>query len=137
MATVAATTTGRVELIDTLEVEQTTLLAAVDITAPSFVRANASGKWEVALATSAGAAAGARFAPRSVKAGMPLTAYRKGKFGGFNVTQAFNAPLYLSDTGTLADAAGTASVQVGRVIPGTANPVAQAHDKNVEINCPE
>lgn len=134
MATVALTTADRIEVVEWGE--QETLPAAADVTAGTFVRQDANGNWVQALADTAPHSAGPRLALRTVKSGEALTAMKSGVVSGYTVTQAFNAALYLSDTGTLADAAGTVSVQVGRVLPGTANQAGSAHDKNVRIDCP-
>ncbi len=134
MATVALSTAGRLEVIE--PGEQETLIANVAITAGWGVQQNSSGRWIVALADTAPHSAGTRIALRTVAAGEPLTAMKSGVIGGFTVSQAFDAPLYLSDTGTIADAAGTVSVAIGRVVPGTANQAGDAHDKNIRIDCP-
>ncbi|HEV7299013.1 MAG TPA: hypothetical protein VGN72_06565 [Tepidisphaeraceae bacterium] len=134
MATVATTTAGRIEVVEWGE--QDNGVAAADITAGTFVRKDTSGKWIQSLATSATNAAGARLALRTVKAGEALTGMKNGVVSGYTVTQAYNASLYLSDTGTLADTAGTTSVVVGRVLEGTAVAPGTAYDKNVRIDCP-
>lgn len=134
MATVAPTVAGRIESI--VPGEEYTKPTAADITAGTFVREDTNGNWIQALATSAANAKGSRLALRTVKSGQALTAARTGVYGGFTITQAFNVDLFLSDTGTLADAAGTASVLVARVIAGTANDLSAAHDKNIELDCP-
>lgn len=134
MATVAPTETGVVQVVEWGE--QKSLPAAADIVGGTFVREDASGNYVQALADTAPHAAGARLALHSVKSGEALTAARTGVYGGFTISQAFNAALYLSDTGTLADAAGTVSTVVGRVRSATANVVTAAHDKLVELNCP-
>lgn len=56
-------------------------------------------------------------------AGEYVTGVRKGKIAGFDLSGLnFSAAVYLSDTDkTLADAAGTVSTVVGRVIPATGN----------------
>lgn len=137
MATVAPSTAGRVEIVEWPKAhEQLSARAAAAITAGTFVRLDTSGDWIQALATSTTNSAGVYFAPRSVAAGEALTGMKAGTFGGLTVSQAFNATLYLSDTGTLADAAGTVSVGVGRVISGTANQAGAAHDKLVRIEIP-
>lgn len=134
MATIAPSTAGRIEVIESIE--QKTLKSSAAINAGTYVRENSSGQWEQALATSAGAAAGARLALRTVVAGEALTAMKRGVVGGFTISQAFNAATYLSDTGTVADAAGTAPVVTGRVRAATANDVTAAHDKVLEVDCP-
>jgi hypothetical protein len=134
MATLALATADRIEVVEWGE--QKTLTAAADITAGTFVREDASGNWVQALATTATNAAGARLALRTVKTGEALTAMKSGTVSGFTVPQAHNASLYISDTGTLADAAGTVSVVVARVRAARANLVATVADKVVTIDCP-
>jgi hypothetical protein len=52
-------------------------------------------------------------------AGQATSLLERGAIGGYDVSgMAYDAPVYLSDTaGALADAAGTATVIVGRVVP--------------------
>jgi hypothetical protein len=134
MATIAQATAGVVEVVDSIE--QKTLPCAADIVGGTFVRENASGEWVQALATSAANAKGARLALRSAKTGEGLTAMKTGIVGGFTITQAFNVDVFISDTGTVADAAGTASVVIGRVRSATGNQTGAAHDKVLTIDCP-
>jgi ABC-type enterobactin transport system permease subunit len=134
MATVAPTTAGRIDVVEWGQ--QETAPAAAAIVAGTFVRQDTSGNWIQALATSAANAKGARLALRTVASGEALTAMKNGVVSGFTISQAYNVDLFLSDTGTLADAAGTSSVVVGRVVPGNANDLSTAHDKNVRIDCP-
>lgn len=134
MATVALTTADQLEIIEWGE--QKTLTCGEDVTAGTFVQENASGNWIKALADTAPHAAGARLALKTVKSGNALTAARTGVYGGFTISQAFGAALYLSDTGTLADAAGTVSTVVGRVRAADGNALTAAHDKVVALDCP-
>lgn len=70
--------------------------------------ANDSGKEQVrGIALAAGAA------------GETIPMLKRGPLAGYTLTsQAYDAPLYLSNTaGALADAAGTMTVVVGRVMP--------------------
>lgn len=141
MATVAATTAGRVDIVEWPKPhEQLSAVAAADITANTFVRQDANGKWIVATAATAADAVGAYYAPRTVKSGEALTAVKECVIGGLTVPQAFNAPLYIGAAGELTDtapiAAGNVTVQAGRVIPGTANQLGEPHDKLVRIALP-
>lgn len=137
MATVAPTTAGVVEVVEWPDNEgQKSLPCSVALVGGTFARENASGEWEAALATSAANGAGAHLLLRSGAAGECVTGMRRGVVGGFTVSQAHNAGLFLSDTGTLADAAGTASISVGRVTSGTANLVTAAQDKLIRIDVP-
>lgn len=102
-----------------------TLPASVDIAAGQAVRPDAaSGKWVLALATSAANAGDTHVALTTVKAGEPLTAVKSScvlDVGEALAALSFGAIVYLSDTaGTLADSAGTVSTVMGKVIPGWA-----------------
>lgn len=83
----------------------------------------------------AGTAPEARIFGVQVKAGVAdgqgRTAVRKGVLDGFNLDAlAFDATVFLSNTdGRLADAAGTTSVAVGRVIAGRSNLRGNTPDK--------
>lgn len=134
MATVAPATAGIVEIVEPGEAY--TKPAGADLVGGTFVREDANGNWVQALADTAPHVAGARLLVQSVKAGVAATAFKTGVFGGFTISQAFNATLYISDTGTLADAAGTVSTAVARVDSGTANLVTAAHDKLIVLHCP-
>jgi hypothetical protein len=134
MATISPSTAGRIEVIE--PGEQMTLPAAADLTAGTGVKPDTNGAFIQALATSASNGAGVMLALRTVKSGEALTAMKSGVVGGFTISQAYGAAVYLSDTGTVADAAGTSSIQLGRVVPGTANTLDAAHDKNIRLGAP-
>lgn len=137
MATVALTTTDQLEVIVPPPPEDIkSLTAGADISAGTFVQENTSGNWIQALADTTGHAAGARLALKTVKSGQALDAARTGVFGGFTISQAYNAALFLSDTGTLADAAGTVSVAVGRVRAAAGNVLSGSRDKVIALDCP-
>lgn len=137
MATVALATAGVLEVVEWPDPpDAQTLRAAADLAAGTFVREDASGNWVQALSTTAPNMLGARLALRTVKTGEALTAIRRGTVSGFTVSQAYNATLYINDTGVLGDAAGTVSQIAGRVVPGTANLVTAAQDKLVAIDLP-
>ena len=128
MADIALDTADRVEVVESFI--QMTLPAAEAIEAGAAVRIDTSGNFANGNGTDATEADIYGIAVKSVAAGIPVTAIRKGVLDGFNFSQAFNATIYLSDTdATLADAAGTVSRIVGRVIPGTANLLGAAKDK--------
>ena len=53
----------------------------------------------------------------TVGAGMPVSILVEGELTGYTLTGAYDSALYVSDTaGELADAAGTTSLQVGRIV---------------------
>lgn len=134
MANIALTTADKVEVVG-IPGRQLTLPAAEAITAGAPVRIDTSnGKFTNANGTTTGEARVWGIATSTVAAGGTLTAVRNGIMDGFNFSQAYDAAVYLSDTdGRLADAAGTVSVVVGRVIPGTAVPLGTAYDKLLSV----
>ena len=68
---------------------------------------------------------------KTVAAGLPVTAIRKGVMDGWDLSALdYDAPVYLSDTdGRLSTVAGTTSVVMGRVIPATSVSLGTAYDK--------
>lgn len=132
MANIAVATAGKVHIVESIQ--QKTLLATEAILAGAPVRIHTDGKWTNANGTAAGEARVWGIATASVAAGVALTAIRQGILDGFTFTQAYDAAIYLSDTdGTLADAAGTVSTIVGRVVPGTATTLGTAYDKLLSV----
>jgi hypothetical protein len=130
MALIAVTTAGRVEVVGIPETQKT-LVAAEAILAGGAVRIDTTtGKFTNSNGTTAPEARIYGIATKSVAAGEPVTAIRKGELDGFTFSQAYDAAIYLSDTdGRLGDAAGTVSVIVGRVVPTTGEPLGTANDK--------
>lgn len=128
MADIAVTTfdypvqsTATKQSVRTVEsIQQDTGVAGEAITAGAPVRIDtATGRYVNAAAGVAGTADVYGVAVNTAPAGMALTVIRRGVMDGFNLTaQAFGALVYLSNTaGRIADAAGTVSVVLGRVIP--------------------
>lgn len=128
MANLTLTTADRVEVVES-DIQQTSL-AAEAITAGAPVRDDGNGLFTNSNGTDATEANAYGVATKTVVAGFPVTAVRKGVLDGFTGLPAFGAAVYVSDTdGRLADAAGTVSVKVGRVIPGTAELLGAANKK--------
>jgi hypothetical protein len=128
MANIALTTANKVEVVESLE--QMTLPAAEAITAGAIVRIDTAGKFTNANGSSTTENDLYGVATRTVAAGIALTAIRRGVMDGYVFTQAYNTRVYASDTdGRIADAAGTASKVVGRVIPSWATTRGTAADK--------
>lgn len=140
MAVLALTTANRVEVVESYE--QLTLPAAEAIVAGAPIAivpsSTGAGQWVNADANGAGhLATVAAIALKTVTAGQALTGMKRGILEGFNLTsQNYFAPIYVSDTvGILGDAAGTATLQVGRVIPASAHPpITVAADKLLYVD---
>jgi hypothetical protein len=136
MATVALDTAGVVDIVLAKE-PNLSMIGATNIVASQCYRPDSNGAAVLAVATAASNGAGARLALRTAPAGEPVSFMRSGVVDGFNVSQTNGAVLYLSDTGTVADAPGTVTIILGRVIPGNANVLSAARDKVVEVDLPE
>lgn len=135
MADMTLATASKIN-VGTLTVEQFTGVAAAAITAGSPVCFDANGKWIVADANAGAADACFGIAVRTVAAGEALTVVRRGLMDGWSNLPAYGAPVYVSDTaGALADAAGTASIIVGYVVPVFATNLGTAADKALMVEC--
>lgn len=134
MAAISLVTAGKINVLESII--QLTLPAVEDIVAGEAVRLDtASGKFTGSNATAAGEARVYGIALRTVKAGEPVTALRKGVVDGFNITQAYDAAVYLNDAdGVIGDAAGTVSTVIGRVVPGALTTLGTALDKLLFID---
>lgn len=131
---IALVTADRVEVVES--VIQMTLPAAEAITAGMAVRIDTTtGKWTKAKGTEAGEARAWGVATKTVAAGMPVTAIRKGVMDGWDLSaMAYDDPVYLSDTdGRLSTVAGTVSTVLGRVIAGTSTTLGTAYDKILSV----
>lgn len=117
MANIEVTTAGRIHVVESLE--QLTLTAGEALVAGAAVRVDTStGRFTNANATTAPEARLYGIATRSVPSGLPVTAVRRGVLSGWTLEGSYDADVYLSDTdGRLADAAGTVSKKVGRILP--------------------
>lgn len=137
MANLALVTAHKVHIVESIV--QMTLPAAEAIEPGAPVRIDtATGRFTNANGSAAGEARAWGIATgdreSAIPAGWPVTAVRRGVLEGYNLTQAYDAAIYLSDTdGTLADTAGTVSTVVGRVIPATATTLGTAYDKLLSI----
>lgn len=134
MATISITTADRVGSVGIPEC-QLTLPAAEAIEAGAAVRIDTNGKFTNANATTTTENRIWGIALRSVAAGATVTAVRRGYISGFTFSQAYDAIIYLSDTdGVLADAAGTVSTIVGRVVPGWAKLIGDSPEKLLQVD---
>lgn len=137
MANLALVTANKLEIVESIE--QMTLPTAETVHPGQAARLDtSSGKYTKANGTTAPEARiyGIATGGKANVANEPVTAIRKGVVDGYDLSAlAYDAPVYLSDTdGTLADAAGTVSVVVGRVIPGFGITLGTAADKLLFID---
>lgn len=94
-------------------------IAAVAITAGQTVYFNTSGKSALCDTNAAGAQQFRGVALNSAGAGQAVSVCKRGTLYGYDLSGlAYDALVYCSDTaGALADAAGTLTVNAGRVVP--------------------
>lgn len=139
MADIALVTAGRVHLVEAIgHGQQRSLISGELIVAgaPVYIDpttgrvfnsdANVAGKNVVYGIASIGVGS----------AGLAVTVIKVGTLDGYNLDAVpFGASIFVSDTaGRLADAAGTLSLPVGRVVPGLAVPIGTTPDKLLEVN---
>lgn len=92
-------------------------VAAEAITAGQVVYLTSAGTWGLADANASGKHNAAGIALQDAGVGQAVDFLKRGFVAGYTLSQAYAAQLFLSDTaGAMADAAGTTSVAVGRVM---------------------
>ncbi len=95
-------------------------VAAETLTAGQVCHVNTSGTLEAADANVGGEQQARVLALNGGGAGQAIDGLKEGHVYGFTLSQAYDAPIFLSDTvGLLADAAGTLEVPLGIVAPLT------------------
>lgn len=93
-------------------------VAAVAIEAGQPVYINSAGKYALADANGSGTTYFRGIALETVGAGRPLSVLVEGELYGYTFSQAYDAEIFVSNSvGELADAAGSTSLSVGRVVP--------------------
>ena len=112
-----ALTAAQIAVVDPGNAEIVSIIAAETITAGQSLFQDTDGKAQLADANAAGEQQTRYLALEGGSAGYALNALRRGRVYGFTITQAYDAPIFQSDTtGALADAAGTLEVPVGIVV---------------------
>lgn len=130
MTDLALVTANRLTVVESII--QDTKVAAEAISAGQAVRIDtANGKFTKSNGSSAGEARTFGIAVKTVAAGQPVTAIKKGVIDGYDLAAlAYDADVFVSNTdGALADAAGTVSKVAGRVIGGGNETLGTAYDK--------
>lgn len=131
--TTAATAAKRLSVVQSIQ-QRTLNTAEATATGAAVRQDTATGNWTNSNGTSAGEARIWGVAINDSASGA-VTVIRQGIVDGFDLSaMAYDAPVYLSDTdGRLSTVAGTTSVVVGRVVPGTAVTNGTANDKLLSI----
>lgn len=134
MADIAVAVADKIEIVG-FPSQQLTAPAGEAIVAGAPVRLNTSGKFVNGNGTDATEGNIYGIATKTVVANEPVTAVRTGVLDGFTFSQAYGAAIFVSDTDArLADAAGTVSVKVGRIVPGWAQTLGTAADKLLSVD---
>lgn len=135
MTDLALVTAGRVRVVESF-IQQTAPLAETLAVGDAVRFDTATGKFTGANGSSAGEARMYGILVSKDGAGAVGTAIRKGLIDGFALAALdYDAPVYLSNTDkTLADAAGSTSVVVGRVSPAFGTTLGTAADKLLFID---
>ncbi len=137
MAALALVTADVVEVFDSVKEKQKSAPCAVVVVAGNLVRLNADGQWILAESGAAATLVGVYFAAFSRQIGQGLTGFKEVKADGFNIDAlAFGASVFANPAGAIGDAAGVASLAVGRVIPGWSNTVGNPAKKILQIDIP-
>lgn len=126
----ALDTADRIEVVQSWE--QLTLVAAEAIEAGALVRCNGTtGFFQNGNGSTMTEGKFYGIATRSVAAGEPLTAIRRGILDGFDLSGLnYWATVYASDTdAAISGTAGTKAVTVGYVAPGTSQVIGSNPDK--------
>ena len=129
MTNLALVTSGKAHVVESET--QMTLPFGESLAVGDAVRIDTNGKWTGSNASTTTENRIYGILVSKDPAGAVGTAIRKGVIEGFDLAAlAYDAVVYLSDTDKkLADAAGTVSTVVGRVIPATATTTGTAYDK--------
>lgn len=140
MADISLTTASRVEVVVSDEQIEGVAQEAITAGAPITIVPSSTGAAKFVNSDANSGTAHlktiAAIATRTVAAGEALTGLKRGILSGFDFSsQAYHAPIYVSDTvGRLADAAGTTSLQIGRVEPAFGNLAGAAADKYLRVD---
>ena len=105
---------SKIALTNPQEAEVDFAICAVAVTAGQSLFVNSDGKAALADADVSGAQQTRYLALEAGAIGQSISVLIRGHVFGFTITQAYDAPIYQSDTaGTLGDSVGTLTVPVG------------------------
>lgn len=109
-------TAAQVGVVNPANAEIDSIIVAETVTAGQVLFIDTAGKGQLADANAAGEQQTRAMALEGGSAGEGIPVLRRGQVYGFTLSQAYDAPIFQSDTaGALADAAGTMTVPVGVV----------------------
>jgi hypothetical protein len=111
-----ALTAAQIALTNPQEAEVDFVVCAVVVTAGQSLFVDTDGKADLADANVSGAQQTRHLALEDGAIGQTISALTRGRVFGFTITQAYDAPIYQSDTaGALGDSVGTLTVPVGLI----------------------
>lgn len=109
-----ALTAAQIALTNPKDAEVGFAVCAAAVTAGQSLFVDTDGKADLADANVSGAQQTRALALEAGGIGQTISILHRGRVYGFTITQAYDAPIFQSDTvGALADAAGTLEVPVG------------------------
>ncbi len=109
-----ALTAAQIALTNPQEAVVDFAVCAVAVTAGQSLYVNSDGKVALADADVSGAQQTRHLALEAGAIGQTISVLTRGRVFGFTITQAYDAPIYQSDTaGALGDSVGTLTVPVG------------------------
>ena len=109
-----ALTASKIALTNPQEAEVDFAICAVAVTAGQSLFVNSDGKAALADANVSGAQQTRHLALEAGAIGQSISVLTRGRVFGFTITQAYDAPIFQSDTaGALGDSAGTLTVPIG------------------------
>ncbi|KKL93652.1 hypothetical protein LCGC14_1872560 [marine sediment metagenome] len=109
-----ALTASKIALVNPQDAVVDFVICAVAVTTGQTLFVNSDGKAALADANVSGAQQTRHLALEGGAIGQTISALTRGRVFGFTITQAYDAPIYQSDTeGVLGDSVGTLTVPVG------------------------
>ncbi len=119
MAAISAITAANISVVNPMQAQIRTYIAAAALSIGEALYINSSGKADLCDGNAAGKYQFRGIALEGVGAGQAVSVLQEGILYGFDLSsQAYDASIFVGDTaGELADAAGTKTIYVGRVVP--------------------
>ena len=109
-----ALTAAKIALVNPQDAEVDFVICAVAVTTGQSLFVDTDGKADLADANVSGAQQTRHLALEAGAIGQSISVLTRGRVFGFTITQAYDAPIFQSDTaGALADSAGSLTVPIG------------------------
>jgi hypothetical protein len=136
MAAVSAITLANISVVNPIQAQIRTFIAAVALSIGEALYINTSGKVDLCDGNAAGKYQFRGIALETVGAGQAVSVLQEGILYGFDLSNvAYDGLVYVGDTaGDLADAAGTKTIFVGRCVPLPDDDLTKALHVSVTLN---